>query len=59
MVPSSVFEELGFKYLGPIDGHDLNKLLEVLEAAKHVDGPVLVHVITKKVKAMNLQKKSE
>lgn len=57
MVPSSVFEELGFKYLGPIDGHDLNKLLEVLEAAKHVDGPVLVHVITKKVKAMNLQKK--
>ena len=50
MVPSSVFEELGFKYLGPIDGHDLNKLLEVLEAAKHVDGPVLVHVITKKGK---------
>lgn len=48
MVPSSVFEELGFKYLGPIDGHDLNKLLEVLEAAKHVDGPVLVHVITKR-----------
>ncbi|CAK7037878.1 1-deoxy-D-xylulose-5-phosphate synthase [uncultured Phascolarctobacterium sp.] len=50
MVPSSVFEELGFKYLGPIDGHDLNKLLEVLEAAKHVNGPVLVHVITKKGK---------
>lgn len=50
MVPSSVFEELGFKYLGPIDGHDLNKLLEVLEAAKYVNGPVLVHVITKKGK---------
>lgn len=50
MVPSSIFEELGFKYLGPIDGHDLNKLLEVLEAAKHVKGPVLVHVITKKGK---------
>lgn len=50
MVPSSVFEELGFKYLGPIDGHDLNKLLEILEAAKHVEGPVLVHVITKKGK---------
>lgn len=50
MVPSSVFEELGFKYLGPIDGYDLNKLMEVLEAAKHINGPVLVHVITKKGK---------
>ncbi len=50
IVPSSVFEELGFKYLGPIDGHDLNKLLEVLEAAKHINGPVLVHIITKKGK---------
>lgn len=50
MVPSSVFEELGFKYLGPIDGHDMNKLLEVLEVAKQFDGPILVHVITKKGK---------
>ena len=58
MVPSSVFEELGFKYLGPIDGHDLNKLLEVLEAAKHVDGPVLVHVITKKGKGYEPAEKS-
>lgn len=58
MVPSSVFEELRFKYLGPIDGHDLNKLLEVLEAAKHVDGPVLVHVITKKGKGYEPAEKS-
>lgn len=50
MVPTSIFEELGFTYLGPIDGHDLNSLLDVLESAKHIDGPVLVHVITTKGK---------
>lgn len=50
MVPTSVFEELGFTYLGPVDGHDLNSLTDVLESAKHIDGPVLVHVITKKGK---------
>lgn len=50
MVPSSIFEELGFTYLGPIDGHDINGLIEVLQAAKRIDGPVIVHVLTKKGK---------
>ncbi|MBQ9763825.1 MAG: 1-deoxy-D-xylulose-5-phosphate synthase [Phascolarctobacterium sp.] len=50
VLPTSIFEELGFTYLGPIDGHDIHSLLEVMEAAKHIDGPVLVHVITKKGK---------
>ena len=50
MVPTSIFEELGFTYLGPIDGHDLPTLIEVLQAAKKIDGPVLVHVLTKKGK---------
>lgn len=50
MVPTSIFEELGFTYLGPIDGHDLQGLTEVLQAAKKIDGPVLVHVLTKKGK---------
>ena len=50
MLPTSIFEELGFTYLGPIDGHDIHSLIEVMEAAKHVEGPVLVHVITKKGK---------
>lgn len=45
-----IFEELGFTYLGPADGHDIEDLIEVLEHAKHVNGPVLVHVITKKGK---------
>lgn len=50
MVPTSIFEELGFTYLGPIDGHDLEGLIEVMQAAKKIDGPVLVHVLTKKGK---------
>lgn len=50
MVPTSIFEELGFTYLGPVDGHDLQGLTEVLQAAKKIDGPVLVHVLTKKGK---------
>lgn len=50
MVPTSIFEELGFTYLGPIDGHDIHGLIEVLQAAKKIDGPVMVHVLTKKGK---------
>ncbi len=50
MVPGMLFEEIGFTYLGPIDGHNLNLLLEMLEKAKQTKGPVLVHVITKKGK---------
>lgn len=50
LVPMSVFEELGFTYLGPVDGHDIDSLVEVLEGAKKMDGPVLVHVLTKKGK---------
>lgn len=50
MVPTSIFEELGYTYLGPIDGHDLTALQEVFQAAKKIDGPVLVHVLTKKGK---------
>lgn len=50
MVPTSIFEELGFTYLGPLDGHDLEGLIQVLQTAKKIDGPVLVHVLTKKGK---------
>ena len=50
MVPTSIFEELGFTYLGPVDGHDIHGLIEVLQAAKKIDGPVMVHVLTKKGK---------
>ncbi len=45
-----LFEELGFTYLGPIDGHDFEELIDTLKIADKTQGPVLVHVITKKGK---------
>ncbi|MFA7654308.1 MAG: 1-deoxy-D-xylulose-5-phosphate synthase [Candidatus Magasanikbacteria bacterium] len=45
-----MFEELGFKYIGPIDGHDLKQLINTFESIKKLKEPVLVHVITKKGK---------
>ena len=48
--PGMLFEELGFHYYGPIDGHNIELLTEMLTKAKHREGPVLVHVLTKKGK---------
>lgn len=50
VVPGMLFEELGLTYMGPIDGHNIDELLESLKAAKHVDGPLIMHVVTKKGK---------
>ncbi|MDC3415477.1 1-deoxy-D-xylulose-5-phosphate synthase [Aquibacillus salsiterrae] len=50
MVPGMLFEEFGFTYYGPVDGHDFNALQENLQYAKKTEGPVLVHVITQKGK---------
>lgn len=50
LIPGMFFEELGFTYLGPIDGHDLPLLVEVMEKAKSLREPVLVHVLTQKGK---------
>jgi len=47
-IPSIWFEELGFRYFGPVDGHNLTHLIETLERVKKIEGPVLVHVVTKK-----------
>ncbi len=50
-VGGTLFEELGFSYVGPIDGHDMEQLLSVLRTVQaRADGPVLIHVITKKGK---------
>jgi 1-deoxy-D-xylulose-5-phosphate synthase len=46
----AIFEELGFKYFGPVDGHNLREVLDVLSIARLIDQPVLVHVITTKGK---------
>ncbi|MCR4428928.1 MAG: 1-deoxy-D-xylulose-5-phosphate synthase [Caldiserica bacterium] len=50
LLPSLLFESLGFSYLGPIDGHDLKALIEVLRQAKNLSTPVVVHVATVKGK---------
>ncbi len=50
VVPGVLFEELGFKYYGPLDGHDMDLLILTLNELKEVPGPVLLHVVTKKGK---------
>ena len=50
IVPGVIFEELGFQYVGPLGGHNLDHLIKNLENVKRLDRPVLVHVITKKGK---------
>ncbi|MDF9407469.1 MAG: 1-deoxy-D-xylulose-5-phosphate synthase [Pelotomaculum sp. PtaB.Bin013] len=50
VVPGMIFEELGFFYLGPIDGHDIKAVTNVLQRARTIKGPVLVHILTKKGK---------
>jgi len=50
VMPSTLFEELGFNYLGPIDGHDLATLVRTIRTARDVGGPNLLHIITEKGK---------
>ena len=50
LTPGSLFEALGFDYLGPLDGHDLPQLIEVFNNINELDGPLLVHVMTTKGK---------
>lgn len=50
MIPNMMFEDMGYKYLGPVDGHDIEKLESILRIAKRLEGPVLIHIITKKGK---------
>lgn len=50
VVPGLLFEELGIKYIGPIDGHDLDQLIDTFEKWKDYEFPIIVHIITKKGK---------
>ena len=54
IVPGMLFEEMGFRYFGPIDGHDLDEVIKTLEMIKDLDQPVLLHVLTKKGKGMSV-----
>ena len=48
VAPGSIFEELGFNYIGPIDGHNIKELIEVIGNLKEFEGPQFLHIITKK-----------
>ncbi|MPQ42752.1 1-deoxy-D-xylulose-5-phosphate synthase [Clostridium tarantellae] len=50
VVPSMFFEDMGLKYLGPIDGHNIKELSEVFSRAKEIEGPVIIHTVTQKGK---------
>lgn len=54
VIHNMYFEDIGFTYLGPIDGHNLHKLEDILERSKKIKGPVLIHVVTKKGKGYAL-----
>ncbi|AQS10513.1 1-deoxy-D-xylulose-5-phosphate synthase [Clostridium saccharobutylicum] len=58
VVPSMFFENMGVKYIGPIDGHDINVMTEVFNMAKEVEGPVIIHTLTQKGKGYALAEKS-
>ena len=50
LTPGTLFEALGFEYIGPIQGHDVGHLIEILDNVKSLEGPVMIHVVTKKGK---------
>ena len=58
LTPGHLFEEIGFSYHGPIDGHDLRSLNKVLKNLKNKKGPILLHVITKKGKGYKIAEKN-
>lgn len=58
VMPNIIFEELGFKYLGPIDGHSIEELNNIMTQAKRLKGPVLIHVCTQKGKGYYYAEKS-
>ena len=49
-IPGRLFEDLGFRYVGPIDGHDVHSLIDTFENIQHLKGPTLLHVVTRKGK---------
>ena len=54
IIPKMFFEDIGFKYLGPVDGHDIEKLESLLKISKQLDEPTLIHVLTKKGKGYKI-----
>lgn len=57
IIPGTLFEELGFEYYGPVDGHDIKTLIQILNNLKQVHGPKFLHIMTKKGKGYDLAEK--
>lgn len=56
--PGRFFEDLGVRYFGPIDGHDLNEVIQILDRVKNFPGPCLIHVLTEKGRGLDLAEKN-
>ena len=54
IIPKMFFEDIGFTYLGPVNGHDIEQLQNIMKLSKQVQGPVLIHVLTKKGKGYKI-----
>lgn len=57
-VPGVLFEEMGFTYFGPVDGHDIDSMMTILNSAKDLEKPVLLHIVTKKGKGYHFAEKN-
>ena len=58
VIPKMYFEDIGFRYLGPVEGHNIKQLESILQVCKGLDGPVLLHVLTKKGKGYSPAEKN-
>ena len=58
IIPKMFFEDIGFTYLGPVDGHNIEELENILRLSEQVDAPVLIHVLTKKGKGYEIAEKN-
>ena len=58
IIPKMFFEDIGFTYLGPVDGHNIEELQSILTVSKQIDNPVLIHVLTKKGKGYEVAEKN-
>ena len=58
IIPKMFFEDIGFTYLGPVDGHNIEELQSILTLSKQIDNPVLIHVLTKKGKGYKIAEKN-
>ena len=54
IIPKMFFEDIGFTYLGPVDGHNIQELENILRLSKQIDNPVIIHVLTKKGKGYSI-----